>query len=92
MTHKSLQRTLRYHSRVHFFVLICLQAGIQSSRSNEKSVLSFQQVKAGSPDYVDRDVDEAMEDFIQRIECYRANYMPIDDDKDRCLPMMLFFV
>lgn len=43
----------------------------------------FQQVKFGSPDYVDRDIDEAMEDFIQRIECYRANYISIDDEKDR---------
>lgn len=42
-----------------------------------------QQVKFGSPDYVDRDIDEAMEDFIQRIDCYRASYMPIDDERDR---------
>lgn len=43
----------------------------------------FKQVKFGSPDYVDRDIDEAMEDFVQRIECYRANYISIDDEKDR---------
>lgn len=45
--------------------------------------ISFQQVKAGSPDYADRDVEEAMEDFIQRIECYKSSYMPIDDERDR---------
>lgn len=43
----------------------------------------FQQVKSGSPDYVDRDIEEAMEDFMQRIECYRANYVSIDEEKDR---------
>ncbi len=51
---------------------------------------SIQQVKFGSPDYVDRDINEAMEDFVQRIECYKASYMPIDDEKDRYGPMMLF--
>jgi len=48
-------------------------------------------VKFGSPDYIDRDIDEAMEDFIQRIECYKANYMPIDDEKDRyCMTKYAF--
>ncbi|TNN65238.1 6-phosphofructo-2-kinase/fructose-2,6-bisphosphatase [Liparis tanakae] len=42
----------------------------------------YKQVKFGSPDYVDRDIDEALEDFSQRIECYRASYMPIDNEKD----------
>lgn len=41
---------------------------------------------------MDRDIDEAMEDFIQRIECYRASYMSIDDDKDRYLNVILFFM
>eukprot|EP00064_Thunnus_orientalis_P012545 superscaffoldBa00001938_g12580 len=52
---------------------------------------NIKQVKFGSPDYVDRDIDEAMEDFIQRIECYRASYMPIDDDKDRKLSYIKIF-
>lgn len=43
----------------------------------------MQQVKFGSPDYVDRDENEAMEDFVQRIECYKTMYMPIDDEKDK---------
>uniref|UniRef100_A0A3B4Z7M2 6-phosphofructo-2-kinase/fructose-2,6-biphosphatase 1 n=1 Tax=Stegastes partitus TaxID=144197 RepID=A0A3B4Z7M2_9TELE len=52
---------------------------------------NIKQVKFGSPDYVDRDIDEAMEDFIQRIECYRANYIPIDDEKDRKLSYIKIF-
>ncbi|KAG7263835.1 hypothetical protein CRUP_003844 [Coryphaenoides rupestris] len=35
---------------------------------------NIQQVKLGSPDYVDRDTEEAMQDFAQRIECYEATY------------------
>lgn len=42
-------------------------------------------MKFGSPDYIDRDIDEAMEDFNKRIDCYKTSYMPIDDEKDRCL-------
>uniref|UniRef100_A0A7N5ZX83 6-phosphofructo-2-kinase domain-containing protein n=1 Tax=Anabas testudineus TaxID=64144 RepID=A0A7N5ZX83_ANATE len=52
---------------------------------------NIKQVKFGSPDYVDHDIDEAMEDFIQRIECYRASYMSIDDDKDRKLSYIKIF-
>uniref|UniRef100_A0A3Q2XPE9 6-phosphofructo-2-kinase/fructose-2,6-biphosphatase 1 n=1 Tax=Hippocampus comes TaxID=109280 RepID=A0A3Q2XPE9_HIPCM len=46
---------------------------------------NVQQVKFGSPDYVNRSMEEAMEDFVQRIECYKSSYMPIDDEKDRKL-------
>jgi len=44
---------------------------------------NIRQVKLGSPDYVDRDKDEANQDFLQRIECYKTCYVPIDDEKDR---------
>uniref|UniRef100_A0A3B3HBD4 6-phosphofructo-2-kinase/fructose-2,6-biphosphatase 1 n=1 Tax=Oryzias latipes TaxID=8090 RepID=A0A3B3HBD4_ORYLA len=46
---------------------------------------NIRQVKFGSPDYIDRDEDEAMEDFIKRIDCYKTSYLPIDDEKDRYL-------
>ncbi|KAA8591449.1 hypothetical protein FQN60_002392 [Etheostoma spectabile] len=52
---------------------------------------NIKQVKFGSPDYVGRDIDEAMEDFTQRIDCYRASYMPIDDEKDRRLSYIKIF-
>uniref|UniRef100_A0A3Q4GGI2 6-phosphofructo-2-kinase/fructose-2,6-biphosphatase 1 n=1 Tax=Neolamprologus brichardi TaxID=32507 RepID=A0A3Q4GGI2_NEOBR len=32
-----------------------------------------------------------MEDFTQRIDCYRASYMPIDDEKDRKLSYIKIF-
>ncbi|XP_047629497.1 6-phosphofructo-2-kinase/fructose-2,6-bisphosphatase 4 isoform X2 [Phacochoerus africanus] len=41
------------------------------------------QVKLGSPDYVNRDSDEATEDFMRRIECYENSYESLDEDLDR---------
>lgn len=43
----------------------------------------LQQVKLGSPDYVNRDSDEATEDFMRRIECYENSYESLDEDLDR---------
>ncbi|XP_063743224.1 6-phosphofructo-2-kinase/fructose-2,6-bisphosphatase 1 isoform X3 [Eleginops maclovinus] len=52
---------------------------------------NIKQVKLGSPDYVDRDEDEAMKDFSRRIDCYKSSYMPIDDEKDRKLSYIKIF-
>ncbi|KAK5924157.1 hypothetical protein CgunFtcFv8_001057 [Champsocephalus gunnari] len=52
---------------------------------------NIKQVKLGSPDYVDRDEDEAMRDFSRRIDCYKSSYMPIDDEKDRNLSYIKIF-
>ena len=43
----------------------------------------FQQVKLGSPDYIDCDREKVLEDFLKRIECYEVNYQPLDDELDR---------
>jgi len=45
--------------------------------------LNLQQVKLSSPDYADCDEDEAVTDFLKRIDCYKLAYVPLDDDKDR---------
>nr|XP_038937938.1 6-phosphofructo-2-kinase/fructose-2,6-bisphosphatase 4 isoform X2 [Rattus norvegicus] len=44
------------------------------------------QVKLGSPDYVNRDSDEATEDFMRRIECYENSYESLDEEQDRWIP------
>uniref|UniRef100_A0A8C3NBX1 6-phosphofructo-2-kinase domain-containing protein n=1 Tax=Geospiza parvula TaxID=87175 RepID=A0A8C3NBX1_GEOPR len=40
------------------------------------------QVKLSSPDHRGRGQDEAVADFLQRIECYKATYEPLDDELD----------
>ncbi|TSX72107.1 6-phosphofructo-2-kinase/fructose-2,6-bisphosphatase [Bagarius yarrelli] len=46
---------------------------------------NIKQVKLSSPDYVGCDKEEAVKDFLKRIECYKITYVPLDDDKDRYL-------
>ncbi|XP_010879889.1 6-phosphofructo-2-kinase/fructose-2,6-bisphosphatase 4b isoform X3 [Esox lucius] len=45
----------------------------------------FKQVKLGSPDYIDCNTEEAMEDFMKRIKCYENSYQPLDEILDRDL-------
>ncbi|MGH0188496.1 UNVERIFIED_CONTAM: hypothetical protein FKN15_030014 [Acipenser sinensis] len=45
----------------------------------------YKQVKLGSPDYTDRNTDEAVEDFMKRIKCYENSYETLDEIKDRDL-------
>lgn len=42
-----------------------------------------QQVKLSSPDYIGCDKEEAVADFLKRIDCYKMTYVPLDDNKDR---------
>ncbi|XP_034846285.1 6-phosphofructo-2-kinase/fructose-2,6-bisphosphatase 1 isoform X5 [Mirounga angustirostris] len=44
----------------------------------------YKQVKLGSPDYIDCDREKVLEDFLKRIECYKVNYQPLDDELDSC--------
>ncbi|XP_041860340.1 6-phosphofructo-2-kinase/fructose-2,6-bisphosphatase-like [Melanotaenia boesemani] len=52
---------------------------------------NIKQVKLSSPDYADCDKDEAVADFLQRIECYKQTYVSLDDDKDRNLSYIKIF-
>uniref|UniRef100_A0A4W5QG96 6-phosphofructo-2-kinase/fructose-2,6-biphosphatase 4b n=1 Tax=Hucho hucho TaxID=62062 RepID=A0A4W5QG96_9TELE len=49
------------------------------------SYLSVQQVKLGSPDYIDCNTEEVIEDFMKRIKCYENSYQPLDEVLDRDL-------
>uniref|UniRef100_A0A8D0AB33 6-phosphofructo-2-kinase domain-containing protein n=1 Tax=Sander lucioperca TaxID=283035 RepID=A0A8D0AB33_SANLU len=49
------------------------------------------QVKLSSPDYVDCDKEEAVADFLKRIECYKLTYVPLDDNRDRNLSYIKIF-
>lgn len=42
-----------------------------------------QQVKLNSPDYIDCNTEEAVQDFMERIRCYENLYEPLDEVLDR---------
>ncbi|MGH0123951.1 UNVERIFIED_CONTAM: hypothetical protein FKN15_015545 [Acipenser sinensis] len=47
---------------------------------------NIMEVKVSCPDYKDCNRTDAMDDFLKRIECYRASYQPLEPDhydKDR---------
>ncbi|KAJ8410545.1 hypothetical protein AAFF_G00194490 [Aldrovandia affinis] len=52
---------------------------------------NIKQVKLSSPDYKDCDKEEAVEDFLKRIECYKVTYVPLDEDFDRNLSYIKIF-
>ncbi|CAM4683616.1 unnamed protein product [Leuciscus chuanchicus] len=52
---------------------------------------NIKQVKLSSPDYADCDKEEAVADFLKRIDCYKLAYVPLDDDKDRSLSYIKIF-
>ncbi|XP_042338575.1 6-phosphofructo-2-kinase/fructose-2,6-bisphosphatase-like, partial [Plectropomus leopardus] len=56
-----------------------------------KISLLYQEVKLSSPDYVGCDKEEAVADFLKRIECYKLTYVPLDDNKDRNLSYIKIF-
>ncbi|XP_076596898.1 6-phosphofructo-2-kinase/fructose-2,6-bisphosphatase-like isoform X1 [Chaetodon auriga] len=52
---------------------------------------NIKQVKLSSPDYAGCDKEEAVADFLKRIECYKMTYIPLDDNKDRNLSYIKIF-
>ncbi|XP_061634207.1 6-phosphofructo-2-kinase/fructose-2,6-bisphosphatase 1-like isoform X2 [Phyllopteryx taeniolatus] len=52
---------------------------------------NIKQVKLSSPDYINCDKDEAVADFLKRIECYKLTYVALDDIKDRNLSYIKIF-
>ncbi|CAK6984638.1 -phosphofructo-2-kinase/fructose-2%2C6-bisphosphatase, partial [Scomber scombrus] len=52
---------------------------------------NIKQVKLSSPDYADCDKEEAVADFLKRIDCYKLTYVPLDDNKDRNLSYIKIF-
>ncbi|KAJ8370129.1 hypothetical protein SKAU_G00101570 [Synaphobranchus kaupii] len=52
---------------------------------------NIMQVKLSSPDYKDCDKEEALVDFLKRIECYKLTYVPLDEEIDRDLSYIKIF-
>lgn len=81
-----------YFNEVADKTLLCFPHSLLSlnihEEENETSILFScfyfkQQVKLGSPDYVDCSNDEATEDFMKRIECYKNSYETLDETLDK---------
>ncbi|GAA56065.1 6-phosphofructo-2-kinase / fructose-2 6-bisphosphatase [Clonorchis sinensis] len=70
-----VERCKSHHLDVLFVEPIC-----DDPKIIEENVL---EVKVHSPDYVGKDKDEAMRDFMKRMEHYEAQYVPIDDNLDK---------
>ena len=51
----------------------------------------FQEVKVCSPDYIGMDKNEAVTDFMQRIEHYRIHYESLDYSHDHDLSFIQIF-
>uniref|UniRef100_A0AAZ3PSK2 6-phosphofructo-2-kinase domain-containing protein n=1 Tax=Oncorhynchus tshawytscha TaxID=74940 RepID=A0AAZ3PSK2_ONCTS len=52
---------------------------------------SLSQVKLSSPDYAGCDKEDAVADFLKRIECYKVTYISLNDEKDRSLSYIKIF-
>uniref|UniRef100_A0A8C1CTM1 6-phosphofructo-2-kinase/fructose-2,6-biphosphatase 1 n=2 Tax=Cyprinus carpio TaxID=7962 RepID=A0A8C1CTM1_CYPCA len=52
---------------------------------------NIMQVKLSSPDYENYDKEEALVDFLKRIDCYKLSYVPLDEEKDRHLSFIKIF-
>ncbi|KAM9407611.1 6-phosphofructo-2-kinase/fructose-2,6-bisphosphatase-like isoform 2-T2 [Salvelinus alpinus] len=52
---------------------------------------NIKQVKLSSPDYAGCDKEEAVADFLKRIECYKVTYISLNDEKDRSLSYIKIF-
>lgn len=54
-------------------------------------LLPRQEVKINGPDYRGIGDEDALRDFLQRIEHYKRNYEPLDEKKEKSLSFMKIF-
>ncbi|KAM5195087.1 6-phosphofructo-2-kinase/fructose-2,6-bisphosphatase 1 isoform 2-T4 [Hipposideros larvatus] len=78
-----LQFAKEHGYKVFFIESICNDPGIIAE--------NIRQVKLSSPDYIDCDRENVLEDFLKRIECYEVNYQPLDDELDSHLSYIKIF-
>ncbi|XP_014749517.1 PREDICTED: 6-phosphofructo-2-kinase/fructose-2,6-bisphosphatase-like [Sturnus vulgaris] len=85
--------TLGSHWCPPFFPSIPSQVLFVESICDDPAIIeeNIKQVKLSSPDYKGRAQDEAVADFLKRIECYKATYEPLDDELDSGLSYIKIF-
>uniref|UniRef100_A0A2P2HVZ1 6-phosphofructo-2-kinase/fructose-2,6-bisphosphatase-like n=2 Tax=Hirondellea gigas TaxID=1518452 RepID=A0A2P2HVZ1_9CRUS len=52
---------------------------------------NIREVKISSPDYVGVSADDALKDFLQRIDHYKLQYQPLDEEKEDHLSFMKIY-
>jgi 6-phosphofructo-2-kinase/fructose-2,6-biphosphatase 2 len=73
----------KYGFKLFFVESICEDPSIVEANIRE--------VKVHSPDYTDMNKDDALHDFIQRIEHYKATYQPLDEEVEKHFSFMKVF-
>ncbi|XP_063933069.1 6-phosphofructo-2-kinase/fructose-2,6-bisphosphatase 1 isoform X3 [Zophobas morio] len=52
---------------------------------------NIKEVKVSSPDYINMNKDEVLQDFLQRIQHYQEKYQPLDEDKEKDTSFMKIY-
>lgn len=52
---------------------------------------NIMEVKLSSPDYENCNKDEVVDDFLKRIDCYKKNYVSLDEETDRNISYIKIF-
>ncbi|KAK7102211.1 hypothetical protein V1264_020465 [Littorina saxatilis] len=88
-TTKERRRMLVHHcTEQHQFKLFFVESVCDDPNIIEANIL---EVKVCSPDYTGQDKNEAVKDFLQRIEHYRHTYETMDDATERDLSYIQIF-
>ncbi|KAL8569435.1 6-phosphofructo-2-kinase/fructose-2,6-bisphosphatase 4 [Nucella lapillus] len=88
-TTQERRRLLVHHcTEVHQFKLFFVESVCDDPNIIEANIL---EVKVCSPDYVGQDKNEAVTDFLQRIEHYRQSYETMDSKTERDLSYIQIF-
>ncbi|CAH1784417.1 unnamed protein product [Owenia fusiformis] len=63
----------------------CMRVFFVESICDDEEIIeaNIREVKVTSPDYKDMNKDEAITDFLQRIDHYQENYVPLDEKCDK---------
>ncbi|KAI4872520.1 hypothetical protein NFI96_025143 [Prochilodus magdalenae] len=83
----------RRATRQFFSSNLCFQVFFIESICDDPEIIeaNIMEVKLSSPDYENCDKEEALEDFLKRIECYKTTYVSLDEEKDRHLSYIQIF-
>ncbi|KAG8196323.1 hypothetical protein JTE90_013808 [Oedothorax gibbosus] len=86
-----------FERRKLIFNIVCEKFGCKlffvESLCDDASIIAdnIKEVKVNSPDYKDRDVEEALKDFTLRVAHYEQVYQPLDEKKENHYSFMQIY-